>query len=139
MFRLILRNTKNLRPVFLMLALTLSGCAGGPFKAADKQATVYIYRSPGGVPGPYPKTLFIDGKAVGSLVSDGYFRVQLDQGEHVFATPAANKAELTLYLAKGVTYYVSQEIIPARPPFVLINRVKESIGKPYIAQGRRLY
>lgn len=121
----------------------LSGCAQGPFRGAlgnaGNKATVYIYRSPGGVTGAYPKTIFIDGKSIGLLVGNGYFRVQLEPGDHLISTPAANKAKLTLHAAKGVSYYVSQEIIPAHPPYILLNRVKEAIGKPYVAQGRRLY
>lgn len=128
-----------------LAATVLSGCAGNIFKGlggAERQesrATVYIYRQPGGIQGAYPKTVFVDGKSIGLLVANGYFKIYLEPGAHLISTPAANKAELRLRVAGNVDYYVSQEVIPAHPPFILINRVKESIGKPYVAHGHRLY
>jgi hypothetical protein len=127
------------RLVAALLLAALGACAHGPLRAPAESATVYIYRSPGGLPGPYPKTVFIDGKSLGLLVGNGYFKVQLAPGEHVISTPAANKAQLTLRVVKGVDYYVSQEIIPAHPPYILLNRVRQAIGKPYVERGHRLY
>lgn len=133
---------KNAALLFLLIvgAAALSGCAGGMLKgsAADR-ATVYIFRSPGAMPGDYPTPVLVDGKQIGRLVSNGYLMVRLDVGEHVISSPAKNKPQLSIYAAKGLTYYVSQEVIPAHPPFILINRVKESIGQPYVAHGHRIY
>jgi Protein of unknown function (DUF2846) len=126
----------------LLLAVALGGCAAGPFKGflnSGNQATVYIFRSPGGIPGAYPKMVLVDGKPIGQLISNGYFVVRLAPGKHVISTPAANKAELTLHAMKGADYYVSQEIIPANPPYILLNRVGEEFGKRYVEQGTRLY
>ena len=128
--------------IAMLLATTLTGCAEGPFKGLmgkDDRASVYIYRAPGAAAGEYPTSLMIDGKQIGSLVNNGYFLVRLGSGEHVISSPAKNKAELSLYAAKGITYYVSQEVIPSHPPFILLNRVKESLGKLYVARGNRLY
>jgi Protein of unknown function (DUF2846) len=126
----------------LLLASMLGGCAGGPFRGfagSGEEATLYIFRAPGGIPGLYPKEILVDGKPLGSLVNGGYFRVQLTPGEHVVSTPSANKAELSLRAAKGADYYISQEVIPANPPYILLNRVGEKFGKPYIEHSRRLY
>jgi hypothetical protein len=125
----------------LLLAAALGGCAGGPFRGlsnSEGAATPYIFRAPGGIPGLYPKKILIDGKPLGSLVNGGYFRVRLRPGEHVISTPSANKVELKLRAVKDVDYYISQEIIPANPPYVLLNRVGEKFGKPYVAHIRRL-
>lgn len=123
----------------LVFISILSGCSVGPLKSAAETATVYIFRSPGAMPGEYPTPILIDGKSVGNLVSNGYFRVRLKVGPHTISSPAKNKPELSIYAAKGLTYYVSQEVITGHPPFVLINRVKESIGQAYVEHGRRIY
>lgn len=126
----------------LFAAATLAGCAQGPFKGLmgkDDRARVYIYRAPGAAAGEFPTAIMIDGKSIGSLVNNGYFMVRLETGEHVISSPAKNKAELSLYAAKDITYYISQEVIPTHPPFILINRVKESLGKLYVERGNRLY
>lgn len=120
----------------------LGGCAGGPFRDLPNSAnlgTVYIFRAPGGIPGDYPKPVFVDGKVLGPLVRNGYFMVQLKPGEHRISTPAANRPELKLRVEKGANYYISQEIIPANPPFVLLDRVGEKFGKPSVEHSRRLY
>ena len=125
-----------------VVAAGLGGCAGGPFRGLSNsanQGTIYIFRAPGGMPGDYPKPVFVDGKVLGPLVRNGYFMVQLKPGEHRISTPAANNPELKLHVAKGADYYVSQEIIPANPPFVLLNRVGEKFGKSYVEHSRRLY
>jgi len=120
----------------------LAGCASGPFKNlsnSENQGTVYIFRAPGGIPGDYPKPVFVDGKVLGPLVRNSYFMLRLAPGEHRISTPAANKPELKLRVEKGADYYISQEIIPANPPFVLLNRVGEKFGKSYVEHSRRLY
>ena len=125
-----------------VVAAGLGGCAGGPFKdlsTSASQGTVYILRAPGGMPGDYPKPVFIDGKVLGPLVRNSYFMVRLAPGEHRISTPAANKPELELHVVKGADYYISQEIIPANPPFILLNRVGEKFGKSYVEHSRRLY
>ena len=126
----------------LLAVATLGGCSQGPLKKQvnkDAWAKVYIYRAPGAAAGQYPTSLLIDGKQVGTLVNNGYLMVRLQHGEHVISSPARNKAELSLYAADGLTYYVSQEVIPSHPPIILINRVKEAIGKLYVERGQRLY
>lgn len=129
--------------IAVLLAVTaLSGCGQGPVKnlmGKDERAKVYIYRAPGAAAGEYPTPLMIDGRQIGTLVNNGYFMVRLKSGEHEISSPARNKAELKIYAADGLTYYVSQEVIPSRPPIILINRVKEAIGKLYVARGKRLY
>ena len=125
-----------------LFLVVLGGCAGGPFQIggdAGAEATLYIFRAPGGMPGRYPKEVLIDGKSLGSLVNGGYFRVRLSPGNHVISTPSANKAKLELRAEKGASYYISQEVIPANPPYILINRVGEKFGKPYVEHSRRLY
>ena len=125
----------------LLLAAALGGCAGGPFKSgvAANAGTVYIIRAPGGIPGPYPKEVDVDGKPLGTLVSGGYFVVKLAPGKHRISTPAANKAEVELRVAPGASYYVSQEVIPAHPPAILLNRIGEKFGKRYLKYSRRIY
>ena len=134
-----MHSIRRLAAALAMVAVAgLAGCAtslsGGPSDAA----TVYIFRLPGGVPGLY-KPILVDGKSLGSLDSGGYFKVRLAPGRHVITSPSANQKKLELVVVKGADYYVSQEIIPANPPFVLLNRVGEKFGKPYVEHSRRVY
>jgi hypothetical protein len=128
-----------IRALVLLLVIALGGCAAisGLGHSADR-GTIYIFRMPGGVPGVY-KPILVDGKSLGSLDEGGYFMVRLTPGAHRISSPSANKAELELHVVKGADYYVSQEIIPANPPFVLFNRVGEKFGKPYVEHSRRVY
>jgi Protein of unknown function (DUF2846) len=122
----------------MVIAAGLAGCATNPFWGARDAATVYIFRLPGGVPGVY-KPILVDGKSLGSLDYGGYFMIRLAPGKHLITSPSANQKKLELEVVKGADYYVSQEIIPANPPFVLLNRVGEKFGKPYVERSRRVY
>jgi hypothetical protein len=121
----------------MVAAAALAGCATGSLGASRDMATVYIFRLPGGPPGVY-KPILVDGKSLGSLDTGGYFMVRLAPGMHVITSPSANQKKLKLEVVKGADYYVSQEIIPANPPFVLLNRVGEKFGKPYVERSRRV-
>ena len=129
----------RIRFVLLLLLAALGGCAGvDGFTHSANQGTVYIFRLPGGPPGVYQPVL-VDGKSIGSLDNGGYFMLRLAPGMHVISSSAPNIKKLELEVAKGADYYVSQEIIPARPPFVLFNRVGEKFGKSYVEHSRRVY
>jgi hypothetical protein len=134
-----MRSLRNFSAVLTMaVVVALTGCATSPSGDSREMATVYIFRLPGGVPGVY-LPIMLDGKSLGSLDSGSYFRLRLVPGKHVISSSSANSKRLELHVVKGADYYVSQEIIPARPPFVLLNRVGEKFGKPYVEHSRRVY
>jgi|GEM_PF-4931363 len=122
----------------MVVVAGLAGCATSLSDGSRDAATVYIFRLPGAPPGVY-KPILIDGISLGSLDDGGYFMVRLSPGMHIITSPSANQKKLKLEVAKGADYYVSQEIIPANPPFVLLNRVGEKFGKPYVEHSRRVY
>ena len=134
-----MNSIRSFLTILAMVAIAgLAGCATNLSGSSRDAATVYIFRLPGGPPGVY-RPILVDGKSLGSLDNGGYFMVRLAPGKHVISSPSANRKELELHVVKDADYYVSQEIIPANPPFVLLNRVGEKFGKPYVEHSRRVY
>jgi hypothetical protein len=125
----------------ILVLLSLAGCATG-IGGKDRMngATIFVYREAGGVNGPYPKAVLLDGRAAGKLTANGFLEIAVTPGKHVISSPAANPASVTLIAEKGKSYYVSQEIIPTMPVFhVLLNRVNDTLGSQSVARARRVY
>ena len=111
----------------LLAALTLlTGCIGGPdlkgqpffappAESSPDQATLYFYRTTATIGDAVAPTIAIDGKAVSSLPSGGYFKTTITAGKHTIESTSppiisgmVNK-RFDLNVEKGKVYFIADQ------------------------------
>jgi hypothetical protein len=121
-------------PVFVGLALLLSGCAAtgpafSPVAPSNDRALVYIYRSGDYMFGARDTYFIVDNKAVAELSLSGYTYFYATPGKHVLEqewpfdiaiTPFIHRARLDVEWKAGETYYYKFA------PIMSLNRVVKS-------------
>ena len=110
----------------LILILTaacalLGGCAATPeasreddarakqFESAPSSAIVYLYRTD--MPGNDTNTvLYLDGRLVGEILPQSYFRVSVRPGTNLLTTYASNNGRLEFKTQSGEVYFISVSV-----------------------------
>jgi hypothetical protein len=128
-----------MRPILLLFAVWVAGCASTPQASLERDAeakrfgtspgvsTVYVYR-----PGPAQDetVLWVDGRLIGSTLPRAYFRIYLDPGRHVFTGMAADNGRLELETRPGEIYFVAQHLYTGQS---LFQPVSQEIGRKVVA------
>lgn len=107
--------------------ISLTGCISGPdltgqpfftppAESNPNQATVYFYRTTASIGSGVAPTLSIDGKAISSLPSGGYFKVGITAGKHTvdstsppILTNMVNK-RFDINVENGKVYYIADQL-----------------------------
>jgi hypothetical protein len=102
----------------VMLALAITGCASGPqYKVlhateppiGSGQGRIYIYRT-SALGAAVQPDVDVNGEAVGSAVSHGYFFIDRPPGNYEISTTTEVKRSLSLTLEPAQTRYVRLNI-----------------------------
>ncbi|TVT80180.1 DUF2846 domain-containing protein [Pseudomonas sp. H3(2019)] len=112
----------------LFASLTLlTGCISGPdlkgqpfftppSEASPDQATVYFYRTAASIGNGVAPTIHVDGKAIGSLPSGGYFKANIPAGKYRVESTSppiisgmVNK-RFDISVENGKVYFIADQI-----------------------------
>ena len=127
-----------MRPLLLLLAVWVAGCASTPQASVERDAeakrfgsspsvsTVYVYRPD---TGQDDTVLWIDGRLIGATLPRTFFRVHLDPGRHVFTGMAVDNGRLELETRPGEVYFIAQIVSAGRSHF---QPVPETFGKKVV-------
>ena len=133
-----------------LIALTMSACAtlprmdeaentaGKRFEPVLERGVLYVYReSPFGFAVVLPTS--IDGRMIGSLGSDTWYRLEVAPGSHEIACHAENTGRMTLDVAAGEVRFVEVAIqMGFIQPRCRVFAPSDEVGRKSVLGGKRL-
>lgn len=117
-----------LRLINAGLLLLIAACASTPqatrerdreaknFEPQPATSTVYVFRPD--FPDPEENTvLWVDGRPVGSMLAQAYFRIHMNPGMHFFSGVAGDDGRIRLETRPGEIYFIRTQTIAGRSVF----------------------
>jgi len=126
----------GLRALVSVLVLVAAGCTSTPEATSEQDAvakqfgtikgsaTLYMYRAGSDFDdhvGDSASVLYVDNRAIGSMMTGMYFVVHLSPGSHVLSGIATDQGRMTLQVQAGQLYFVSLQVTDGNTQYTLVN------------------